>query len=334
MAEEPVAYATREQVQAATDYGSVVAAKIDRLIVSKSRLIDETLHRHFYPLTAAVTYSEYDGSVHVGDAGFWLNRDLQSVSGITVDGTAETTYTLLPKEGPPYNRITIDSFWNVDTIITGVWGYTNTTATAGALAAAIASTTATTLVCSDGSLIGVGDLLTIESERLIVTGRTTVDTTANLNGALTAAANNVTVTVTDGTKVKVGETILVESEKMLVTDVVSNDLTVERAYNGSTLATHADTTDVYAYRTLTVTRGATGTTAATHVDTTAITKNVPPGIISDWCLAETVTALAQESSGYARTVGSGDNQREATGAGLNDMRRNGRRYIRQRMRAV
>ena len=60
-----------------------------------------------------------------------------------MDGTAQATYTLLPKEGPPYNRIAIASFGQVDTIITGVWGYTNDTETAGALAAEISSTTAT-----------------------------------------------------------------------------------------------------------------------------------------------------------------------------------------------
>ncbi len=329
------AYATREDVLTATDYGSVIAAKIDRAIFSQSRLIDLTLHRFFYPLTEAVTYHEpIDRSSHVGSEAFWLNRDLQSASGITVDGTAETTYTLMPKEGPPYNRIVIASFQNVDTIITGVWGYSNDTETAGALAAAVASTTVTTIVCSDGSLIGIGDLLTINAERFIVTGRTTLDTTANLNGALTESMANQTVTITDGTKVKLGEVILVESEKMLVTEVVTNDLTVERAYDGSTLAAHDTAKDVYAYRTLTVTRGATGSTAATHADTDAIVRNVPPGPIRAWCIAEAINQIEQESSGYARVVGSGDNQREATGAGLKSIRNQAMRYIRTRIKAI
>ncbi len=333
MADLP-AYATREDVKKATDYGSVSDARIDRTIFARSRLIDETLNRHFYPLTAAVIYSEYDASFHVSDTAFWLNRDLQSVTGITVDGTSETTYTLLPKNGPPYNRLAIDSYWNVDTIITGVWGFTADTAPAGALAAAVASTTATTVTCSDASLVGVGDLILVNSEQLLVTGKAAADTTANLNGALTASMANATVTVTDGTLVKTGEMILVESERMQVTDITGNDLTVTRAVDGSTLAAHDTAKDVYAYRTLTVVRGVVGSTAATHADTDALVKNVPPEAIRQWVIAESINTIEQETSGYARVVGAGDNQREPTGKALGEIQKDGKRYIRQRMSAV
>ncbi len=337
MAANPVAYATREDVQAATDYGSVIATKIDRLIVSKSRHIEDTLHRHFYPLTEAVTYTEYDPSFHVSAAAFWLNRDLQSVSSLTVDGTAKTVttdYVLLPKQGPPYDRVSVDSYWNVDTVITGVWGHTADTAPAGTLAVALTDTTGTTVDASDGGLVGVGDMLIVGSERFGVTAKTVIDTATNTNGALTAAANNVTVTVVDGTKVKVGEIILVESEKMLVTVVVSNDLTVVRAVDGSVLAAHDTAKDVFAFRRLTVTRGEAGSTAATHLIDVAMTKNVPPGVIRDWCLALVINAVEQESSGYARTVGVGDNQREARGTGLVEMRKEALRYMRPRLAAV
>jgi len=333
MADLP-AYATREDVKKATDYGSVANARIDRVIFARSRLIDETLHRHCYPLTAAVTYTVYDDTTHQGNIGFWLNRDLQSVSGITVDGTAETTYTELPKNGPPYNRLVIDGFHNVDTIITGVWGFTADTADAGALDGAVSSTTATTVKCSDASLIGVGDLILANTEQMLVTDKTAVDSTANLNGALTASMANVTVTVTDGTLVKTGEMILVESERMQVTDITGNDLTVTRAVDGSTLAAHDTAKDVYAYRTLTVVRGVVGSTAATHADTDTLTKNVPPEAIRQWVIAETINTIEQETSGYARIVGAGDNQREPTGKALGEIRKDARRYIRQRMRAV
>ncbi|MEA2000581.1 MAG: hypothetical protein U9N84_01640 [Actinomycetota bacterium] len=332
-----VAYATREEVLAATDYGSVIHAKLDRLIVSKSRHIDNELLRHFYPLTEAVTYTEYEPSWHVNEAAFWFNRDLQSVSEVTVDDdtkAAGTEYVLLPKQGPPYSRIAVDSYWNVDTVITGTWGFTNDTEPAGTLAVALTDTTGVTVDASDGSSVGVGDLLHIGNERVIVTAKTAIDTTANLNGALTAAVNDQTVTVTDGTTVSVGEVLLVDSERMIVTDIVSNDVTVTRAYDGTTLATHTDTTDVYAYRRLTVERGATGSTAATHLVDVAITRNVPPGPIKDWCIALVINTIEQESSGYAKTVGTGDNQREATGKGLTEIRLEAMRYMRARLAVI
>jgi hypothetical protein len=65
---------------------------------------------------------------------------------------------------------------------------------------------------------------------------------SSLTSALTASV--VTVPVTAGTDFAIGQTILVESEWMLVTDVSGNNLTVTRPLNGSTGATHADTTGV------------------------------------------------------------------------------------------
>ena len=331
------AYVTRDTILDVGGYGSVIADRIDRAIFTASRRIEDTLNRRFYPLSAAVTYHEpYEPSHHVGDEAFWLKDDLQSASSVTVDGTADTDYVLLPKDGPPYNRIVVGSFRQVDTIITGVWGYGYTTATAGALDAAIAAVdTATcdvTGACS--AAVGVGDLIAIEDERLIVTGRTAIDTAANLDGALTAQANDQTVTLSDGTGFVAGEELLIESERLKVLDVAGDDLTVERGYRGTTLASHADSTDVYGYRRLSLERGATGTTAATHADTTAITVYSPPPQIRDYALAEALNQLEQEGAGYARVVGSADNQREARGAGLADVRKQATRLRRVRKQAV
>jgi hypothetical protein len=332
------AYVTRETVQTVGGFGSVIASKIDRAIFTQSRNIENQLLRHFYPLTEAHTFHDpYNDTSHVCDPGFWLNRDLLSATAVTVDGTAASSYTLLPKQGPPYDRIIVDGFDGLDTIITGDWGWSNDTKAAGTLAADITTTTAVTCdVDGDAAAtIGVGDLMSVNTERMIVTGRTAIDSTANLNGALTADANNQTVTITDGSGFAVGEELLVESERMLILDIATNDLTVERAFRGSTLAAHNDATDVFAYRRLTIDRGATGTTAIdTSVATDAITVNVPPAPIRDWCLGEVLNQIAQETGAYARVVGSGDNQQEARGAGLKDLRREGARLRRYRTGAV
>src|SRR3546814_20587325 len=77
--------------------------------------------------------------------------------------------------------------------------------------------------------------------------------------------------VTDGTLFFVGELILIDSERMRIVDITGNNLTVVRAYDGSTLAAPSLGADVYVYRSLTVERGALGTTAATHLDAASVT---------------------------------------------------------------
>ena len=335
-------YATRETISRATDYATTAlrATHIDRALQSASRSLETRLHRHFYPLTETVTFQDPYPLAFSGSSwafGFYLERDLRSVTAVTVDGTAvaSTDYSLHPsKYGPPYSAIDLPSFVGVTTVINGLWGYSADTKTGGTITANISTTTATTLSCSDASLVGIGDLILINSEQMVVTGRATADTTTNTNGALTADIAEQTVTVGDGTAIKLGETITIDTERMLVTNIVTNDLTVERAYDGSTLAAHSDATDVYAARTLTVVRGQVGTTATIHTSADTITVNVPPAEIVEACIAETLTLLEQESSGYGRVIGSGEGQREAAGKGLADVRRRVDRLRRQRAVAV
>ena len=112
------------------------------------------------------------------------------------------------------------------------------------------------------------------------------------------------------------ETILVDAERMLVTDIAGVVATVKRAWDGTVLAAHTGALDVYAPRTLTVTRGAQGTTAATHDTAAPVSRLVVPPLVRDLAIAEAINRLLSEISGYARTVGSGENLRNASGAGL------------------
>ena len=70
-----------------------------------------------------------------------------------------------------------------------------------------------------------------------------------------------------------------------------------------------------------MTRGALGSTAATHLINAPILKHVVPGLIQELTVAEALNSIIQELSGYARTAGSGENVRELTGRGLNDLRK-------------
>jgi len=62
------------------------------------------------------------------------------------------------------------------------------------------------------------------------------------------SASGTTLTVTSGGNFAVRQTLKIESEQVLVTVISSNDLTVTRALNGTTGATHANGTAISIYQ--------------------------------------------------------------------------------------
>lgn len=327
-------YATREQFMVATDTHTTayLSAAVDRVLQTASRNIERKYGRHFYPLTEAVTWT-FTG----GGSGFWMNRDLLSLTSATVDDVSQTVadVELYPSHyGPPYSFI---GLMGASVVVTGVWGYSNDTESVGTITANIGSASTTSATCSDSSKVGVGDLITINSERMVVTEKAIADISVDLAADLTAVASDDQVTV-DGAGALAGEVITIDTERMLVLDVVSSTvLNVIRAYDGTALATHDGTStpaDIYAPRTLTIDRGAAGSTAATHTSGDSITRNAPPAPITSLCLAEAEVMLAQERAGYARTVGTGEGEREVGGKGLADARREASTYKRRRLAAV
>ncbi|HEV2778824.1 MAG TPA: hypothetical protein VGX25_05430 [Actinophytocola sp.] len=331
-------YATREDVKAALDSKETARnnAQIDRLIAASSRSIEEQLHRRFYPTVATRKFpwpSDYSDVAW----RLWLEgHELISVTSITADDTAITSseYFLEPfNDGPPYTRVEIDRDTTAyfghsanqqrDITIVGTFGYWDEQEAVGSLSANLnagaASTASASWTTAD---IGVGDILKIDSERLIITKRTMVDSTQNLGGSgLTAAVNDVTVPVSNGAGFDYDEIILIDSERMLVVDIAGNNLTVKRQWDGSVLAAHSTNADIYALTGVELARGQLGTTDAAHTSGTTIYRYVVPDLIKQLCIAETIVALLNESSGYGRVIGSGDAQREAAGKSLEDLRR-------------
>lgn len=323
-------YCTREDVARALDVAETARSwrQIDRACEAAARAIEGRMHRKFYPVDATRTFS-WPNAQYARPWRLWLNEnELISVSALTAAGEtiSAADYFLEPaSSGPPYNRVEIDlsssaAFGGGDThqrsiSITGTFGYSAGTTPAGALAEALdASETAVDI--TDESLIGVGDILIVDSERMIVTGKSMLDTGQNLGGNLTAQNSAVTVAVTTGSSYSVGEVILIDAERMLVVDIAGNNLIVKRAWDGSVLAAHTAGADIYAPRTLTVTRGALGTTAAAHSSGAAATRHVVPGLIRDLAVALALSQLLQEGAGYARVAGAGENAREVSGRGL------------------
>lgn len=324
-------YCTSEQLKVALDI-KVTAwndAPVARLIEANSRLVEQRLHRRFYPLTTTRTF-DWPNQQYARPWRLWLDdNELISVTSLTVAGIAATpaNFFLRPDDGPPYSYVEVDmgssaSFnsgntWQRSISITGVWGFDITEVAAGATAEVLDSSE-TGVDVTDSSLVGLGALLRVDTERMVVTGRSMLTTGQTLQTPLIAAQNNVTVAVTTGSAFGLGETILLDAERMLVVDIAGNNLIVKRAWDGTTLATHTAST-IYAPRTLTVERGAAGTTAATHLTAAPIFVHQPPTVIRNLTLGLSLHGLRQENVGFATTTGGSlsSSSREVSGLSLN-----------------
>lgn len=327
-------HCTREDVMARGDVKVTARmnAQVDDAIEAATRDVEKLLHRTLYPRIETHRF-DWPSEQTPTSWRLWLNQhELISATTLTSAGVviAPSDFLLYPDSGPPYNRVEIDlassaAFGGGSTHqfaidILGLYGYNDDSKTAGALSAAVSSTSATTVDVTNSFAVGVGDLIKVDSERMIVTGKAMVDTTINTAGVLTAVANSQSLPVSDGSGFTVGEILLLDSERVRIDDIAGNTLTVTRAWDGTTLAAHSTGIDVYAPRRLTVERGAVGTTAATHLISAAITKWPAPGPVKRLTVAEAQTTLAQESAAWARVIGQGENAREAWSKGLNDAR--------------
>lgn len=328
-------YCTREDVELALDVKATARAsnQIDVKIEAASRGIELLLHRWFFPVVATRYFDWPDRHARSRPWRLWLNEhELVSLSSIVSGGiTISTSDVLLEPAnyGPPYNRLEINlnsdaAFSGAAThqrsiALAGVWAGCPVNEEPAGTATAAMNSSVTSLSVSDSAAIGVGTIVKIDTERMLVTGKTMVDTTQNITGTITAQANSTTLAVADGTGFTVGEVLLLDAERMLIVDIAGNSLVVKRAWSGSVLAAHTNS-DVYAARTLTVTRGALGTTAASHLDDAPILRFAVPGLVRELACAETTNLLLQSSSGYARTVGAGENERESSGRGLTGLR--------------
>lgn len=315
-------YATRESVMQALDSKLTArnSTQIDRALESASRDVEQLCHRTFYPELDTRSW-DWPDSQSGTSWRLWLdNHEVISVTTLTSGGTtiASTDYFLEPnRSGPPYNRLEIDlassaSFGGGDThqrdiSITGLFGYRNDETSVGTITEALdASETGVDVDGTAAALLGVGSVIRVDSERMLVTGRTMADTGQNLGADIDQQMKTVTVPVASGAAFTTDEVILIDGERMLIVDIAGNNLIVKRAWDGSPNAAHTNGADIYALRTLTVTRGALGTTAATHSTSAPILRWDPPGPVRDLTIAEAVAQVTNELSGYARVRKSGD----------------------------
>lgn len=313
-------------------------------------------HKHGCAPTYATRYFDWPAGNYARPWRLWFDEnELIEADTITFAGqtlTVDTDVFLEPvNSGPPYTYAEINlngsgSFDNAGTrqragSITGTWGLRDDQKPAGTLASAV-NGSVTAWQVSDASLVGVGSLLTAGSERVRVTGRTAVTTGQTVTTDLGGFDSDREMTVANGTAIHAGEIVTVDTERMKVLAVTGNTVLVQRAYDGSVLGEHTAGATVYADRLLTVERAAQGSTAASHGQGDSLTVWEVPDLIRDLCRAEAITRLEQEWSAYGARVFSDEAERDSSGTevvagrGLTDIRKSAaRRYKRKfRKRAI
>ena len=221
----------------------------------------------------------------------------------------------------------------------GTWGYGADADQVATLAANVL-TADTTITVSDGSQAGPGNLLVLgygrgaapfpsalgyagavqpyTGERVLITDVAFADTGLAQSGAgcSTASTSDQALTTTGTGALNKGEVILLDQEQMLVEQIVAGKATVRRAWNGTTLAAHGSTPEVYALRQYSVLRAQLGTTATSYSSGAAVFRHRIPPLVRDLSIGEAVNQVLQEGTGYARTVGTGDAAYPAPGQDL------------------
>lgn len=311
-------YAVREDIKDALDVLETKRAnrEIDRQIAASSRQIDRKMHRIFYPEIATRSWNWPDPQAHwpwrlFFEEGGSKHVELLSLTSLTSGGVSIPLGNIkyYPPDNPPYDWLELDvstssvfnanDTWQQTTVGVGVWGFTLDELAAGTTPGAL-NATDTAINLGVPGYRGVGSLLRIDTERLIVTERAMTATGQSLGaGGVDAKNSTVLVPVPDSTQYAAGEVILIDGERMRVEDTAgATALLVKRAWDGSPIAAHTAGATIYANRLLTVERGACGTTAATHNNAAPIFEHEPPEDIRQLCVAQTVANLVQTRAGY------------------------------------
>jgi hypothetical protein len=335
MAVTRVCYCNRDNAQRAIDFADTPISfiQLDRALESAAETIEGELKREFYPIDETRKFDWPQRNyppwqVPSRDEDIIALTQVQSPPGTTIPLGSVLLYPPNRKPGWPYTKAELDrsstaafqggSTPQLSVWLTGTFGFTNDQVAAGTLAAQISSTSATTCTVSDGSQAGPGDLLLIDSERLVIADKAAAATGLTQSGAgcTTASSSDNTLATTGSGTLNLGEVLLLDSERMLITDITAaGAAVVKRAWDGTVLATHSGAA-VSALRLLTVLRGQYGTTAATHAQNAPVTRLRVPAKIRSLAIAVTVNQVLQETSGYARTVGGPDTTQPAPGLAL------------------
>lgn len=314
-----ICYTSMTDVKHAADIPSGVDmdGDIQRAMEEGTASVEEQLRRYFYPILTT-RYFQWPPSdtqssqlLRLGKHGLITKTGMVLVNG---DGSTinNTRLHLAPaRYGPPFTKIQFDgafasngTFPDKSIQITGLFGYRDEETL---VTASTTQLTGTTVEVGNASRIGVGSLIRIGTERLVVTAKGGWINSGNLAAITLADKNSAdTFTVTNGSFFHVGEEILIGSEVMQVQRIAVNTLTVKRAVDGSALQTHTATATVFVDRRLTVERAVLGTTAADTASGADVYLFRFPALVAQLCRAEVLTILGFDQAAYAVSSGSDD----------------------------
>lgn len=311
-------------------------AQIDRLLLGSSEQIEELLHRVFYPMVDT-RYFDWPNRSGSPTWDFDLgSNELVSASAVVSGGTtiSASNYDLRrydERNSPPYTLLQLDTSTSAafssgsnprrSLAISGTYGFRDDNSASGATASSIDADD-TSVAVTDSSRVGTWSLIRLGTERLLVTRRSLLTTGQTITADLASSAAATTVTVASTATIFADEILTIDSERLLVEDVPSaTTLVVHRAWSGSVLAAHTTGATLYAPRTLTIERAVLGTTAAVHNSAVSLELFDFPGLVQQLAIALTLDGKANEDGQYSRTVGSGDNEREMSGRGIRQLKK-------------
>jgi len=214
----------------------------------------------------------------------------------------------------PYFRIDADpestalGNWSSETnsvVIPGAWGLYELVQALGITVASEQSSSAETLVISNGARLSPGMLLKIGDELEFVSGYgTPTSAVTTLTAGLDASQEE--ISVADGTKINVGEILRIGFERVKVLDISTNDAYVIRGWEKTKKVSHDGSANVDAYRTFSVKRGCNGSTAALHAVATAISQYLVPEDINYLTRQIATLMLKKAQTGYAGRAGNSE----------------------------
>lgn len=325
----PIWYVTLSDVLRAADIPSSAhfAMRVSDVLTESVDAVHELCKRVFYPEIATREFPWPQQNPRGDSKSLALGyNELINVTTVTNgDGQsyAASGFSLSKEggddDGPPYNVLTADNiaFTTGNVGVLGLYGYRNDETAVTTTASGLSGTS---VDVSDSSRLGVGSLIRIADERLVITRMGWLLSSNATAITLEALDADDSFDVTDGTAFNIGEMILIGAERMLIVDIVDDTLHVQRAVDGTVLAAHAAVTAVRVNRRLTVERAVLGTQSTDTAQGASVLLFRFPGLVRQLHKAEALQIIQQDAASYGTTSGSQQNEFQMSTRAMADLR--------------
>lgn len=329
----PIWYSSLTEVKRAADIPAspLYDLKVSDVMSEATEAVESLCSRVFYP-TLATRYfpwpqdpTQSPSLLRLGDS-----EAISLVSLVNGDGsTVDTSRLKLIKEGkvddgPPYNALIINGSF----VTNGTFPERSIAATCNfgfrnderSVAFTTTNLSGSTVDISNAANIGVGSLIRIGDERLVVTYRGWKDSGNVTPVTLDDEESADRFTLSVGSTLNVGEELFIGNERMLITEIIGNDVIVDRGAYGSALSVHTAVTTVYVNRRLTVERAVLGSTATDTLSGAGVQLFLFPPLVHQLHRAEALNIIQQDAASYGSRSGSNQGEMPLSIKGLQDLR--------------